>query len=69
MGLFSGIGKLLGAGKGEKYNREYLQKALDEYGDLRIPTVDELGGTPISSSFSEEDPALQIGRASCRERV
>ena len=56
MGLFSGIGKLFGAGKGEKYNREYLQRALDEYGNLDIPTIAELGGDAITSSYADEDP-------------
>ena len=59
MGLFSGIGKLFGAGKGESKYRDEINKALAEYERLNAPTIDQLGGGAISSAYGKEDPRLR----------
>lgn len=57
--VLPGIGKLTGAGGGEDARREYYQRALDEYGQLYQPTVDQLSGGNIKSAYGKENPRLR----------
>lgn len=53
------IGKATGAGKGEDYRQQELQKALDEYKNLYQPSIGQLSGGNIRSSYQNEDPRLK----------
>ena len=56
MNRISQIGQIFGAGAGEDDYQAYIQKALDEYAKLKQPTVDQLSGGNVTSSYSSEDP-------------
>lgn len=59
MGLFSSIGGFLGAGKGEKYRQEDINRAIDLYKNLNQPSVDQLMGGTVRSAYRNEDPRLK----------
>lgn len=59
MGLFSRIGGYFGAGKAEKSNQEELAKAQELWKKLKTPTVDQLVGGELKSSYANEDPRLK----------
>lgn len=57
--LFSKLGSFLGAGKGEGYRQEEIKKAMDLYKNLQQPSVGQLTGGNLRSSYANEDPRLK----------
>jgi hypothetical protein len=54
------IGKMFGAGKSQtKYNREEIEKAQNLWKNMKAPSVNDLMGKKVTSSYNQEDPRLK----------
>lgn len=59
MSLLGKIGGFFGAGSGEGKNQEEIRRAIDLYKNLNQPTIGELSGGNLRSSYASEDPRLK----------